>query len=245
MNQYQSFPGLKGASESLAKLRCLRLPSLQGKRFLDVGCNEGFFCGYAEFDGASEVIGLDRSSAAVARAQARFPSCQFLAQSWDQLPEGKFDLILLASALHYASDQEALIHQLMDALTEEGTLVLELGLAPTGKNEWVAVRRSIDERLFPTRAKLAAVLDPYAWKIIGHSVQQAGDPLARYVVHVRRRKPFVFLMLATSASGKTMLRRPLHSFVSFRFATLLSRERFWHGIWTGRLAVNCSAMMTG
>ena len=209
MNQYQSFPGLKGASESLAKLRCLRLPSLQGKRFLDVGCNEGFFCGYAEFDGASEVIGIDRSSAAVARAQARFPSCQFLAQSWDQLPEGKFDLILLASALHYASDQEALIHQLMDALTEEGTLVLELGLAPTGKNEWVAVRRSIDERLFPTRAKLAAVLDPYAWKIIGHSVQQAGDPLARYVVHVRRRKPFVFLMLATSASGKTMLRRRL------------------------------------
>jgi hypothetical protein len=52
MTQYQSFPGVKGASESLAKLRALRLPSLQGKRFLDVGCNEGFFCGYARFDGA-------------------------------------------------------------------------------------------------------------------------------------------------------------------------------------------------
>lgn len=209
MNQYQSFPGVAGASESLAKLRCLRLPPLQGKRFLDVGCNEGFFCGYAKFDGASEVVGIDRSRVAVTRAQARFPDCQFFAQSWEELPEGKFDLILLASALHYASDQEALIHRLMDALTAEGTLVLELGLAPSGANEWVAVKRSIDERLFPTRAKLGELLEPYAWKIIGHSVRQAGDPLLRYVVHVRRRKPFVYLMLATSASGKTMLRRRL------------------------------------
>lgn len=209
MNQYQSFPGVAGASASLAKLRCLRLPPLQGKRFLDVGCNEGFFCGYAKFDGAAEVVGIDRSQLAISRAQSRFPDCRFQAQSWETLPEGRFDLILLASALHYASDQEALIHRLMEALTEEGTLVLELGLAPSGQNEWVPVRRSIDERLFPTRAKLGEILEPYAWKIIGHSVPQPGDPLTRYVVHVRHRKPFVYLMLATSASGKTMMRRRL------------------------------------
>jgi SAM-dependent methyltransferase len=80
MTQYQSFPGVKGASESLAKLEALRLPPLQGKRFLDVGCNEGFFCGYARFDGAAEVIGIDASKATIARAQARFPDCRFLAR---------------------------------------------------------------------------------------------------------------------------------------------------------------------
>lgn len=209
MTQYQSFPGVKGASESLAKLEALRLPPLQGKRFLDVGCNEGFFCGYARFDGAAEVIGIDASKATIARAQARFPDCRFLARSWDQLPEGRFDVILLASALHYADDQAALIHRLIASLTDEGTLVLEIGLASSGKSEWVRVKRSIDERLFPSRGKLAEILDDYAWKIIGDSVQQAGDPLRRYVVHVRRQKPFAFLLLEPPASGKTTLGRTL------------------------------------
>ena len=57
MTQYQSFPGVKGSSESLAKLRALRLPSLQDKRFLDVACTEGFFCAYARFDVSAEVCG--------------------------------------------------------------------------------------------------------------------------------------------------------------------------------------------
>lgn len=209
MTQYQSFPGVKGSSESLAKLKSLRLPSLQGKRFLDVGCNEGFFCGYARFDGAAEVVGIDQSKVAVDRAQARFPDCRFFAQSWEYLPEGRFDVILLASALHYAEDQAALIHRLMASLQDDGMLVLEIGLAPSGESEWVRVKRSIDERLFPSRGKLGEILEDYAWKVIGESVQQAGDPMRRYVVHVRRQKPFVFLLLASPAFGKTTLARIL------------------------------------
>ena len=209
MTQYQSFPGVNGASESLAKLKALRLPSFQGKRFLDVGCNEGFFCGYARFDGASEAVGIDKSRVAVSRAQVRFPDCRFFAQSWQQLPDGRFDVILLASALHYAEDQAALIYRLMDSLSDNGTLVLEMGIAPSGKSEWVSVKRSIDERLFPSRGKLAEILAEYAWKIVGYSVQQAGDPLSRYVVHVRRQRPFVFLLLESPGSGKTTLCRTL------------------------------------
>src|SRR5690606_35036606 len=116
--QYQSFPDVKGGSNSLDKLSTLRLPPLAGKSILDVGCNEGFFCGFALFEGASHIVGLDRSAQAIRRATARFPGVSFVQSSWDTLPEGQFDIITLLSALHYAEDQEALIHALMGKLTE-------------------------------------------------------------------------------------------------------------------------------
>lgn len=205
--QYQSFPGVRGDSCSFEKLKALRLPSLGGKRFLDVGCNEGFFCGYALHAGAAAAMGIDRSHEATVRAQERFPAATFLCQSWDTLPEGSFDVILLASALHYANDQAALIDRLMAALTDDGVLVLELGIAPSGKKEWVSVARSIDERLFPSRSQLQEVLADYAWKIIGHSCEQAGDPIPRYVVHIRKLRPAVFLLTSQPASGKSTLCR--------------------------------------
>src|ERR1044072_741458 len=59
VTQYQSFPGAAGDSQSLQKLKPLHIPALKGRSFLDVGCNEGFFCGYARFDGAERVVGID------------------------------------------------------------------------------------------------------------------------------------------------------------------------------------------
>src|SRR5688500_18131793 len=109
MAQYQSFPDAAGDSRTLEKLKALRLPSLHGKRFLDVGCNEGFFCGYARFDGAVRAVGVDHSAGFIARARRRYPDCEFFQQGWEHLPEGPFDVILLASALHYADDQPALV----------------------------------------------------------------------------------------------------------------------------------------
>jgi len=122
VTQYQSFPGAAGDSESNQKLVALRLPSLTGRSFLDVGCNEGFFCGFAKFDGAQRVVGLDKSAAYIDRARKRFPDCEFLQQSWDHLPKGPFDVILLASSIHYADDQPQLIHNLMGELAPDGRL---------------------------------------------------------------------------------------------------------------------------
>ncbi|MCH4564684.1 methyltransferase domain-containing protein [Halomonas sp. EGI 63088] len=207
--QYQSFPGVKGSSDSLRKLAALRLPSLAGKRCLDVGCNEGFFAGYAIFDGAARAVGIDRSAAAIRKAQRRFPEAEFIQQSWETLPEGEYELITLLSALHYADDQEALIHRLMEQLSDDGLLVLEISMAPQAEDAWIQVERSIDRRFFPTRRKLARVLEPYAWKVIGHSVNQPGDPLQRYVVHVRKLKPCAYLLMGRPGSGKSTLARKL------------------------------------
>src|SRR5947207_261323 len=125
MTQYQSFPDTSGDSQSLHKLKALHLPPLGDGSFLDVGCNEGFFCGYASFDGARRVVGLDKSPDFIKRARKRFPQCEFVQQNWDHLPKGPFDVILLASALHYADDQAELIHRLMRELAPDGTFVLE------------------------------------------------------------------------------------------------------------------------
>lgn len=200
---YQSFPDQPGGSLSFDKLVYLRLPPLDGRSFLDVGCNEGFFCGFARYQGARRVAGIDMNGDFVHRAKTRFPDCEFLKQTWDTLPDEKFDVILLASAIHYAEDQPALIKRLVDQLTPDGTLVLELGIVSDPANHWVPVKRSIDTRYFPTMAKLREVLEPYAWKYVGKSVSQAGDPTGRFVVHIRRRRPVAYLLMLPPSYGKT------------------------------------------
>jgi SAM-dependent methyltransferase len=207
MPQYQTFPDASGSSKSLEKLRALRLPPLTEKSFLDVGCNEGFFCGFAQYSGAHKVVGIDKNKESIELALDRFNNITFLQKSWDDTIEGQFDIILLASALHYANDQEALIHKLVSHLTPTGTLVLEIGLASGPGEHWVTVKRSIDDRNFPTHGKLAAMLEPHAWKIMGDSVTQVGDPTPRVVVHIQKRRPYAFLLMAPSAFGKTTITR--------------------------------------
>ena len=205
MAQYQSFPDASGDSRTLDKLKALKLPDLSGLSFLDIGCNEGFFCGYAKYQGATRSVGLDQSALFIERARARFQACEFHRQTWDQLPDGTFDVILLASALHYADDQAALLHRLVEKLSPKGVLVLELGIVSSPRSEWVRVQRGIDERDFPTMLKLRELLAEYAWKWMGPSVAQDGDPVARHVVHISRKRPMAYLLLQPPAYGKSSI----------------------------------------
>ncbi|WP_167285258.1 class I SAM-dependent methyltransferase [Marilutibacter alkalisoli] len=205
MAQYQSFPDAAGDSLTLDKLKALRLPGLSGKAFLDVGCNEGFFCGFARFQGAARVVGIDHSAQFIKRARKRFPDCEFHCQGWETLPDGEFDVILLASALHYAEDQPALIQALVNKLSRDGVLVLELGIVSVRKAAWERVKRGIDERLFPSMAMLRQVLAGYAWKWMGPSVSQQGDPVARHVVHISRRRPVAYLLMQPPGYGKSSI----------------------------------------
>lgn len=205
MAQYQSFPDASGDSRTLEKLNVLKLPDLADRSFLDVGCNEGFFCGFAKFLGASRAVGIDHSSLFIERARRRFPDCEFHHQGWQTLPEGCFDVILLASALHYADDQPALLHRLVDKLSPDGVLVLELGIESSPESQWVRVKRGDDERDFPSMPKLQEILSGYAWKWMGRSVSQDGDPVPRHVVHVSRRRPAAYLLMQPPAYGKSSI----------------------------------------
>lgn len=256
MATYQSFPDAAGASASFAKLATLALPPLAGRSFLDVGCNEGFFCGYASFDAAVRVVGIDRDPKWIAMARARFPQCSFFACDWSVLdatgagvgaaggddaaaaesgplaPGARFDVILCASALHYAADQAALVAAMVSRLLPGGLLVLEMGVAtretgdtgPDGApgTGWVSVRRSIDTRHFPTWRGLRAMLAPYAWKHMGPGVPQAGDPVPREVFHVRAARPFAVLLMGEPGSGKSTAARRL-----FPGVRVISGDALW------------------
>lgn len=200
---YQTFPWMKGSSDSFSKLGALQIPNLKDKTFLDVGCNEGFFCGYAQYLGASKITGIDINSDFLAVAKALFPGCNFICDNWDNLGGEKYDIILCSSAIHYATDQKKFIDSLVSRLAPHGTLILEIGVAPGADNEFVEVTRSIDKRFFPTKLKLQEMLQDYAYKHISRSVPQAGDPILRMVYHISTRLPFAILALDDPHAGKT------------------------------------------
>lgn len=200
---YQSFPWEQGDSLSANKLVALDLPRLEGKSVLDVGCNAGFFCGFAAWQGAAKVTGVDQGRNFIETAKSLFPQCRFLCQDWMSLDDEKYDVILFLSAIHYAPDQEAAIDFFMRRLKPGGVLVLEIGIAPGTGDKFVEVARSPDKRFFPTSVKLGKMLGKYAPKHIGKSVSQAGDPVPRAVYHVRHKLPVAILLMDDPHSGKT------------------------------------------
>ena len=222
MSHYQSFPGQPGAADSTGKLASLLLPPLAGKSFLDVGCNEGFFCGYASFEAAQKVVGIDKDENAIKNARERFPACDFRRGDWEELdsilePDEKFDVILMISAIHYSRDQNRTISELMQRLKPDGKLILEIGVIDSPGDikanpvnpGWYEVQRSIDSRLFPDHKGISSLLEPYAYKHGGKSVMQIGDPVPRHIYHIQNKKPVALVLSGAPASGKSTLAKIL------------------------------------
>jgi len=218
--QYQSFDDAKGASQSSEKLAALRLASLgnrhdearplAGLSVLDLGCNEGFFCGEALRQGARRVLGLDMNGGFLDRARRRFPAAEFVQGSWWEIPDEKFDVILFLSAIHYEADQRALLQKLAGHLTPTGVLVLECGVAGTGRKAWEAVKRGDGVRRYPSTTMLTEeLLAPYAVRAMGRSVMQGGDPVPRQVFHCYLRQSTALLFVGPSTTGKSTLTRDL------------------------------------
>ena len=207
---YQTFLDQQGDSDSVGKLAALHWPDLQGKSVLDLGCNEGFFCQAALAAGAKRVVGIDTNAHVIERARQRTPQAEFIFLNWNLLnglPDEVFDVILLLSGLHYANPAEHLLRQIYEHLAEEGIFILEAGVAPGPKKEWVGVKREVGEVFYPSHELLITLLEKFAVKYIGPSVPQQGDPIGRGVFHCRRKKPILLLITGHSGSGKSVFGR--------------------------------------
>lgn len=217
---YQDFDG-DGASKSGAKLAALMLdqlnkgqpssiPPLNGKRVLDIGCNEGFFCAEAVKQGAARVLGIDSVSKWIELARSRVPNAEFINASWWNIPDEKFDIIFFLSAIHYEPEQKKLLQKLAQHLTKDGVLILECGVKGSGKKQWHIVHRWDGPRRYPSLELLRDdLLADYGVRGIGPSVQQAGDPVPRYVFHCRPRAPVAMIIAGLSHSGKSSLAQSL------------------------------------
>ena len=199
---------------------------------LDLGCNEGFFCGEALRQGAARVVGIDHSRQFVGLARARFPAAEFIEGSWWDVPDERFDVILFLSAIHYEPEPAALLRKLAGHLTPTGTLVLECGIAPGEDTAWRDVRRADGIRRYPTHdAFVHEVASPFAVRLVGPSVPQRGDPVPRRIYHCVPKKGMALIVTGPTRSGKSTLADDLRR----RDIPLVHTDLVLGGISEGRL----------
>ena len=172
--QYQTFDDAPGLVDSYAKLKAFRMPPLVGKSLLDVGCNEGYYCGVALRAGANRVVGVDSFPVAIERARKRFPTAEFILQTWDNLPEEQFDVILFASSMHYLPTEERIIAtltHLRQRMKDNGLLILEVGVALDNGQKLLEVARSDGTVHYPTWEMLVKLINRsgLVWRRVGLS----------------------------------------------------------------------------
>jgi len=121
----RSVHGLDGAPEWPA-LRAL-LPDVRGNRVVDLGCGFGWFCRWADEQGAAEVVGIDVSQNMLDRARAttQAPRISYVHADLErlQLPWGRFELAYSSLALHYIEHLADLFATIHRALVPGGRFV--------------------------------------------------------------------------------------------------------------------------
>ena len=115
------------------------LQARAGERILDLGCGDGFLTRKIAESGAS-VVGVDSSPAMIAAAQGRGPDVPPLdvrTVSGESLPfAGEFDAVFSNAALHWMTDQKAVVGGVYRALKPGGRFVAECG----GQGNIAAIR---------------------------------------------------------------------------------------------------------
>lgn len=121
----RSVKGLDGAPEWSALQKML--PPIAGERIVDLGCGYGWFCRWAQQQGAAQVLGLDVSEKMLTRAREMTTESEIDYQRADletlTLPAESLDLAYSSLALHYLHNIDGLFTTLYQALKPGGKLV--------------------------------------------------------------------------------------------------------------------------
>lgn len=226
----------KGQTDSSHKLNRLRLPDdLSGKVVLDIGCNEGFFCDQALRRGAERVVGIDGSEHFLSEARRRY-ACDRLElyhQSWSDLPEGPFDLILWTSAMHYELDPQSVLSNIATRLSSDGTLVLECGILSIPRKEMVYSIRHDGGLWYPTQPLIEDMLTraSLSYRMVSMAELVGTDPIPRVVYHCRPRSTTVMLISGGTGTGKSSLSNMLFASATKVISLDYLVSRIWKAKW--------------
>jgi len=138
--------------------RALAAMELQGdERVLDVGCGDGYVSrllaaelphgSVTGVDASPRMIEVARSRPAPAGASLRFERRNVLDSRFAQEFADEFDLVVSFNALHWVIDQQAALARLADAVTTDGSVVVQVVCAgPRRSVEQVALQVCATER---------------------------------------------------------------------------------------------------
>ena len=116
---------------NLIEQPCLKalLPTLKGKRILDVGCGAGDFAAFCADKGAV-VEGFDISSNMIQLAKEKYGEngIQFHQTAVEdmKLQSGAYDLIVSSLALHYVEDFAGAVHKIAAGLKVGGQFIFSI-----------------------------------------------------------------------------------------------------------------------
>lgn len=208
-SRYQSFESLglsqsgsrSTASNTSAKYEASHLDDIVGAsdRFVDIGCNAGYYCFRIADKTSGSIIGVDMARHWLEIAShmnnsifLRDNIAFFEAEALDFLSENpdSFEIIHCASTYHYFRDRQVdFLRAAHRALSHEGTLVLEVELADKGTEPEVIKRsRGVDSTpcAFPNRAMfLEKISGLFQIEAEFESVFQQGSYYNRLYFHLR------------------------------------------------------------
>lgn len=151
-----------------------------GGRILDVGCGTGGLTIplAAVFGGTSlSYVGLDLSSVALEQAAARRDpsggasraggasgaSIQFVRGDFDEYqPRNGLDAVIFSESLYYAPDAARTVRRYVDALDENGIVIVSMWRRPSRQRVWRALEQQLRER---SRSRLVVPRRP-SWDIV-------------------------------------------------------------------------------
>ncbi|MFQ3452431.1 class I SAM-dependent methyltransferase [Bradyrhizobium sp. UFLA01-814] len=120
--------GLDGAPE-WPSIRAM-LPTISGKRVVDLGCGFGWTSRWMRKQGATSVLGLDLSENMISRAKAdtHDPEIEYRIADLEtvELPGAAFDLAYSALTFHYIRDFSRLVRMVHQALVPGAHMVFTI-----------------------------------------------------------------------------------------------------------------------
>ena len=124
---------------------------VENKRFLDVGCGNGWAAAHA-FERGASVSAIDGSPEMVRLARARLPEADIRVGDFADLPwpPGQFDILWSMEALYYANDPDEVIEE-MQRVAKEIHVLMDYFEENAASESWPddvgvsMVRRSMQE----------------------------------------------------------------------------------------------------